>query len=583
MQISEQYKVKEASKRKSEINFRPFPLLDVPNLSLEERVSNIKHLIVNGNANAAISQSLELMKLSLKGLHYLQRYDWLFLRSIVTSGFLGWSGFLLVYIMDAYVLHESIPPKRSKITILATALIGGTLALVFWMQNSPISYYAYGFFPVFFWEETIARRNTLTKGINALIHDSGKRISAFQLGLRATIYILGLEFFVFGYFHREIFSACLVIAAFWPATFDKGIVVKRKYLCLAWVLCCLAMSLFTMLPVVKQENLLLIQLGGLSMVILGLFYLKYGYRSLESLGYFVEKGSEQQSKGLLIVQILLIVLSMVITQSSVMKLRNKEGLPLLNQIMAWLTLIASITVPFLHTIIPHAHHFLHRLAIIFLAFSPTFVLLSISYEGLFYVTFYLTLVLWVQLEYENVKSQIAPGKNGEIIKTSSFNTKSNAYRALNIGDTRIALFFFFLLQIAFFGTGNIASISSFSLDSVYRLYPVFDPFIQGAILLFKLLVPFSCISANLGILNKQLHVPPSSLFTLVLIISDVLTLNFFYLVRDSGSWLEIGTSISHFCIANLLCLFIIGLEYLSEIIISRCIGFGYPESTDKVK
>lgn len=52
---------------------------------------------------------------------------------------------------------------------------------------------------------------------------------------------------------------------------------------------------------------------------------------------------------------------------------------------------------------------------------------------------------------------------------------------------------------------------------------------------------------------------------IVLTISDILTLNFFYLVRDEGSWLDIGTSISHFTISNLLILFVIALEQLSEV------------------
>ena len=54
----------------------------------------------------------------------------------------------------------------------------------------------------------------------------------------------------------------------------------------------------------------------------------------------------------------------------------------------------------------------------------------------------------------------------------------------------------------------------------------------------------------------------------VMAISDVLTLNFFFMVRDEGSWLDIGTSISHFGIASLLCVFVAGLEFVSEVFVS---------------
>lgn len=146
--------------------------------------------------------------------------------------------------------------------------------------------------------------------------------------------------------------------------------------------------------------------------------------------------------------------------------------------------------------------------------------------------------------------------------------EARVFRPLNLADTRVALFFFFLIQIAFFGTGNIASISSFSLDSVYRLIPIFSPFAMGALLMFKILIPFAIISLNLGILNKRLGpLAPSSLFMLVIACSDVLTLNFFWLVRDEGSWLDIGTSISHYCIGAGLVVFVSALEVVSEVFV----------------
>jgi phosphatidylinositol glycan class N len=141
------------------------------------------------------------------------------------------------------------------------------------------------------------------------------------------------------------------------------------------------------------------------------------------------------------------------------------------------------------------------------------------------------------------------------------------YRSLTLTDARISLFFLTLLQSAFFSTGNIASVSSFSLDSVYRLIPIFDPFSQGALLVLKLMIPFALISANLGILNKRIGVAPSALFMVVMAVSDVLTMHFFWVVRDEGSWLEIGSTISHFVIASLLCVFVAMLEGVSELFI----------------
>lgn len=55
---------------------------------------------------------------------------------------------------------------------------------------------------------------------------------------------------------------------------------------------------------------------------------------------------------------------------------------------------------------------------------------------------------------------------------------------------------------------------------------------------------------------------------IVMTISDISTLNFFYMVRDDGSWLEIGTTISHFVIANMLCFFIAGLEFVSDFFVA---------------
>lgn len=103
--------------------------------------------------------------------------------------------------------------------------------------------------------------------------------------------------------------------------------------------------------------------------------------------------------------------------------------------------------------------------------------------------------------------------------------------------------------------------SQFYLEPVYRLIPVFAPFpmvrpsfrlsCQGSLilsffkallLLFKLLIPFVALSAVTSVLNHRLRLPPFALFIIASTLSDVLTINFFFLVTDEGSWLEIGSS-----------------------------------------
>jgi phosphatidylinositol glycan class N len=98
----------------------------------------------------------------------------------------------------------------------------------------------------------------------------------------------------------------------------------------------------------------------------------------------------------------------------------------------------------------------------FLAFSACFVILSISVEGLFFVSYSALLVVWVEVEAA-IRAPPSPTNQGQGAKGKAVAGKKTKESAagyqLQADDLRVALFFLFFVQVAFFGTGNVASIS----------------------------------------------------------------------------------------------------------------------------
>lgn len=530
--IVEQYLVKELRVMSSQWRYQPYtPFRNHP---IGERISEMERLLEEERYEEAILQAEELMTLGLTGLKYLQRYNWLLLRSLVTLGFLGWIAFAFTSFLWLFLASpEAKNVTKRWVTPLFMASFSGLCGLLNF-QKSPWHYYLYAFFPTFFWAQVFRNLETLKDGTRKLLGGRTWPSVAQMVGIFGGIVVV--EGIVQGYFDREIFSAFLVaVYAPWPFFSDWRVAIKKWPTTALWIVSCASLSFFTMMPVVKKESVQQVVSSGFVMAGLSFFGVVYLARKLKL------RGTTMVACG---IQLSLILLSSIVTRTSILSLQARKGLPAGSQLVGWMVLGFSVAAPFMHSLSP-VHNYQFRMLNIFMVFCPAMVILSISYEGYFYIAFFLCLVSWVELE-------------------SALRTHFD----LKLGDYRLALSYLFMSHIAFFGTGNIASISSFSLDSVYRLIPVFSPFAMGALLIFKLLIPFALQSVALGILNMRLQLPKYALFSMVLCVSDLLSLNFFYLVVDEGSWLDIGTGISHYCICSMLCLFLIMLEYLSSLLIS---------------
>jgi phosphatidylinositol glycan class N len=166
--ILDMYRIKEEQKKATELRYRPFKALGDEEHSVEHRFATIRKLIDQGEYEEAIRETTVLVNVALAGLRYLQTYDWLFLRALITIGYLGWIAFALTTVIDLHVLHGKAETSRTLFGVIFFSSILVALYASFVVSKSPLTYYAYAIFPVGFWEEVYARRRALAQGRKVL-------------------------------------------------------------------------------------------------------------------------------------------------------------------------------------------------------------------------------------------------------------------------------------------------------------------------------------------------------------------------------------------------------------------------------
>lgn len=185
--ILDMYRVKEEQKKATELRFRPFKAMAGRENSPEHRFSVIRALIDLERYDEAIKETAALVKLGLDGLRYLQTYDWLFLRTLITIGYLGWIAFALTTVIDLHILHSKTETSRTLAGTIFFSSILVTLYGSFIISKSPLTYYAYAIFPVGFWEEVYARRKVIAEGRKVLLGHVTSAGGSFMLILKVLV------------------------------------------------------------------------------------------------------------------------------------------------------------------------------------------------------------------------------------------------------------------------------------------------------------------------------------------------------------------------------------------------------------
>uniref|UniRef100_A0A8C6MH74 GPI ethanolamine phosphate transferase 1 n=1 Tax=Nothobranchius furzeri TaxID=105023 RepID=A0A8C6MH74_NOTFU len=337
----------------------------------------------------------------------------------------------------------------------------------------------------------------------------------------------GIELLVVSFFHRAMLTVGLAVLSLWPlltGLFSKAKVTFRS---LSWFVACLCLAFFPLMPVVGREaNLHLKQLPTC-----------------------------------LPQQMLLVAVCSFVPLLTHSSLLQKRGLPLLNQIISWSTLASSILVPLLSST-----RIFYRLFSIFLSLTSTYLLLSTGSEALFPPVLSWLMFAWINIEQEALLTQGVPGRQ-EVESVTSNMCISYFFLFENKKQTLYRQVFFIIT--AFFGTGNIASINSFDPASVYCFLTVFNPFIMGGLMMWKVLIPFIIVMCTFESIQVSTQLSSRSLFLVVLVISDAMALHFFFMVQDYGSWLDIGTSISHYVIVMSMTIFLMLLSVVTHLLTSK--------------
>lgn len=124
-------------------------------------------------------------------------------------------------------------------------------------------------------------------------------------------------------------------------------------------------------------------------------------------------------------------------------------------------------------------------------------------------------------------------------------------------------------MLSYFGVGNTASMSSFDPMWVRCFVTVFSPFTMTGLILIKLVIPFllvMCAFRGIMIVTRS---QIQNTFLIILLFCDLMVLQFLYFVKNEGSWLEIGISLSRFIVVNVTTIMLLLLYQIAIILTSK--------------
>jgi phosphatidylinositol glycan class N len=275
--------------------------------------------------------------------------------------------------------------------------------------------------------------------------------------------------FVLSFTDRWLISIELVLVGIAPHLLEDD--SKSRQLRLVWTLNAGALAIFPLLPTVGQTPVTWLAIAAPAIVALLLLIGVSTIRNREYMHYMPYR----------IAIVWLIVCSVIIGVVTI-AVDSGAGSPLICRMLAWCSLVAAPLLAICTESTSAEVRLVHWTLALFIPYS----LLSISYESIFFALFSIQLYLYLRMELSSTVSLLST--DIRLLATNGSNSTSNST------EWRRALMLVLFTLVAFFGTGNVASLNSFNPSFLRAFITVFSPETMAALLVFKIIVPLVSVA-----------------------------------------------------------------------------------------
>ncbi|WKX88662.1 hypothetical protein Q1695_008358 [Nippostrongylus brasiliensis] len=547
LQLKEQFLALRAEKAKR-LWFKDFDTFGLVALeALEAEIMKLAKLRRFAPASSLFVENAAHIK---KAIFHYHRYDRAFLGGAVSCCFMAWIALVWCYLtrdrsLDMFTPRTLTPNKPFTVII--------ALTIVFCLYcRLPFTNWLYLLIPLFLlstMENSLTLSAQVCEFCRHCVTNYATMSFTFLLQPFLGLVLMSVLLFVFVivFIDRRFLASVFVFLTIVPSLYNSKAAEEWKNV---WRIFCVALVPFPFFANVGKFEMAWLCTAAPAVFAIAL-------RKLSTHPSFLKKSTDLRNlSGMLFITAGLILISSYAFQKT----------PAFLRLISWLSLPFSVILPLFSppTIVDRSVWFISCL------FVP-FSLLSIAYESTFTLCFIPLLLMFVRFEFGHLSdAEFLNVPVDQALDAQVCTARSNRVSAAELRRSVLCVGF---VLATIFGTGNFASMNSFNPSTLSRFISVFSPFTMAMLLLLKLFIPLLMIALLFAAVLRFNNEAIQRLSYLVLIITDLMAMCFFHLLKDDGSWLDIGLSISQYlismCMSVVVFVFLQGATNLMTFSLSR--------------